>query len=234
MTRRLPLALWLSLSSLSACEGVDGDEAGLLSRRTFVSSGGTFCVEWIAPPWEEVDVGARHLELRIRAEVFGASLDGSPPSHIFRMEHVEADRDIVDVLAGTDVELEELLDPGEGHEGEIDEDPEAQDVDDDVALQGVNLRAPRQVALAELHRLLDTGRTELNRELQAHVTHDGGEAVAYELVAQPGFFVRAYYFPSSKETVRAVFVSLFELDGPDIEAMVQTIETDATGVVGGL
>ncbi|RMG97319.1 MAG: hypothetical protein D6705_08970, partial [Deltaproteobacteria bacterium] len=53
---------------------------------------------------------------------------------------------------------------------------------------------------------------------------DGAEIVSMQVVLDdPEAFVRGFYYPSTGGVVRVVFASMFQLDTPDVDAMVASI-----------
>ena len=222
------------VAALGACEGVDGDAPGAHGRVEWSAADGTIAVAYIDPPWVATTDAADELELRIPAEVFGVSLDGSPPTHVFRLSHVDALDGLDGVLQAASAASGAGTDSGTGTGIGLDTDgglgtdgiPPAAD-----PLAGIDLRDPREVALAELLDLVDRRKAQLDEELRVYTTANGLPGVVYQLVVDPGLFVRVYYFQSRTTAVRAAYVSLFQLDTSDIEAMTDTIET--RGSAGG-
>ncbi|HET6582016.1 MAG TPA: hypothetical protein VFG69_01190 [Nannocystaceae bacterium] len=191
--------------------------------------GPQFGVDFVAPPWEIESESASELRLRIEAEIFGASLDGSPPTHVLVLAAVDGPTGILDLLpddAQPDAgELPELPDTsGElpDTSGDLpDELPEGWDE--------LDLDDPTEVALFELDHLVTAEQADLVRELRPFTTASGLEAIEYEVVVPPGLFLRGFYLPSRGPTVRALFASLFDLDDSDLDAMALTLRTDANG-----
>jgi hypothetical protein len=54
-----------------------------------------------------------------------------------------------------------------------------------------------------------------------------GAAWSYEVVIEPGLFVRGYYFDDGDRTIRAMFASLFTLTDGDVSKMAETIAVGA-------
>jgi len=229
------------LGLAAACEGTDGDRIDLVTR--YAAADGAFSVDYVAPPWRVELEDPAALELRIDAEVFGYGIDGLPPTHVFRIERV----------AGAEA-LDELFEGfGERFAGEIDRltledlDADALDTDTDGSdtdesdteafpddlgeipdyLFDLDLRSPRDVALAEMRMLVHEQSAHIDEPLQFFRAHDGREGVVFQAILREGVFLRSYYFRSSGNAVRAMFVSLFDLRTDDIDRMAKTIATDA-------
>ena len=50
-----------------------------------------------------------------------------------------------------------------------------------------------------------------------------GAPWSFEVVIEPGLFVRGYYFDDGDRTIRAMFASLFTLSDGDVSTMAETI-----------
>lgn len=191
------------LATLSACEGASGNDPAAHGKTSWSAVDGSFSLDYLSPPWEVVTQEEQRLELEIPPEVFGVALDGTPPTHIFRIGGVEQP-----------AELDDLVGDAELVEGELPDH-----------LKGLDLTSVGAVALAELDHLLDEQDAQLDRELETFVTDAGQEALVYQVIVAPGLFVRAFYLPARPTVCRAMFVSLFELRTADVDAMARTIET---------
>ena len=233
------------------CFGVRAD--GIAVQRAYVSEAGTFGFSYVAPPWIVASDNGTSVTLEIGAELFGVTFSDSPPTHILTAGPVDLTGGYEDLLEdldlaglGTtageipDINLDDYLtggiddlttgglDTGGSDTGEIPDDVEIPDY-----LLDVNLQNPRDVAFAELNYLLREQGASLESGVQGFRTRGGLEGVVYEVVMDPGVFVRSFYFPSSEVTVRMGFVSLFDLETADVDAMVRTVYTDLP-VVGGV
>lgn len=194
--------------------------------------GPRFGVDYVAPPWEIESESATELRLRIEAEIFGASLEGSPPTHVLVLGAVDGPTGILDLLPDdAQPDLPELPDTT----GELpDELPDTTgDLPDELpdGWEDIDLDDPTEVALVELDRLVTAERADLVHELRPFVTASGIEAMEYQVVVPPGLFVRGFYLPSQAGTVRALFASLFDLVDSDLDAMASTLRTDANGML---
>lgn len=206
-----------------ACEGVDGDSVAAEVEATWVSSDDVISVRYAAPPWEVVTETEDTLELQIVSMLFGVELDGAPPTHAFRIQYVDAPD-----------ELDDLIDAVESIDG-LDVDPGTlpEDIPGEVEdtlpsyLQDIDLTAPREVALAELRHLVETQNAQLDEPLVA-LEGASQDAVSYQVVLDPGVYVRGFYFSSPDRAVRAMFASAFDLTTEDIEIMARSIRTTGT------
>jgi hypothetical protein len=186
--------------------------------------GPRFGVDFVTPPWEIETESADELRLRIRAEIFGTELDGSPPTHVLVLGEVDNPASILDLLP-EDAQPDELDDAGlelPDTTGELPDD--AGELPD--GWQDVDLDDPTEVALVELDHLVTAQRADLVHELRPFATSQSLTAMEYEVVVPPGLFVRAFYLPSAGGTVRAAFASLFDLGDDDIDRMAFTLRTD--------
>ncbi len=190
------------------------------------SPDGTLSAAYIAPPWEIDREVEGELHLRIAAQVFGAALDGSPPTHVFGLGRVDPSVGLSAWLPS------ELVDPAVAATAGGLPDAPTEDLDPDSlfdttgglpGVEGLDLSEPRVVALAELNFLVEEQAAELVGEL----ADDGTGVWSYQVVVAPGVFIRCFYLPSRAGTVRALFGSLFELDNDDIDHMRDSIRTDA-------
>lgn len=216
------VSLVVVLAATSACEPIDYVE-GIANWR---SNDGIYGVQYVTPPWEvDVDDGAQ-LRLQIAAELFGESINGSPPTHVFTIGPVDPEQAIVDLLPDglaqldTDAVFETTGydsggSSGEGSTGEGD------DTDDLDRWVDIDLGSPRQVALVELDQLMTREDAVLSRELAAG--EGEGAPWSYEVVIEPGLFVRGYYYDDGDRTIRAMFASLFTLTDGDVSTMAETI-----------
>jgi hypothetical protein len=186
-----------------------------------------FGIDFIAPPWEIESEDATELRLRIEAEIFGASLDGSPPTHVLVLGTVSGPTGILDLLPadaqpqdGVDLEIPDTTGELPDTTGELPD-----------GWQDIDLDDPTEVALVELDHLVTAERADLVHELRPFTTASGIEAMEYEVVVPPGLFVRGFYMPSQAGTVRALFASLFDLVDSDLDVMASTLRTDANGML---
>lgn len=195
--------------------------------------GPSFGVDYVAPPWEVESESPAELRLRIAAEVFGVELEGSPPTHVLVVGIVDGPASILDLLP-VDAQpdgstgLSEWLDTT----GELpDTTGELPDTTGELPenWQDIDLHDPTEVALVELDHLVTIEKADLAHEIRPFTTHQGVQAMEYEVVVAPGLFVRAFYLPSQSGTVRALFASLFDLVDGDVDAMASTLRTDALG-----
>lgn len=191
-----------------------------------------FGVDYIAPPWELESESATELRLRIEAEIFGASLDGSPPTHVLVLGEVDSPTSILDLLP-EDAQPDATDIPDlPGTTGIL---PDTTgDLPDDLpdGWEDIDLDDPTEVALVELDHLVTSEQADLVHELRPFTTASGIEAMEYEVVVPPGLFVRGFYMPSQAGTVRALFASLFDLVDSDLDAMASTLRTDANVAIG--
>lgn len=253
-TVRRPFAIALLLlgSSSVACEGRDGDANDFTVP--YVATDGGFRFDYVTPPWRVQSENDRSIELRIDPELFGFGLDGSPPTHVFRMGYVESPEELSELLDipidfGTDSIPLNPFDSGTSAgfdprdlpetDGETDTDgiPETDGTEwlpdgidpDEVPdyLLDLDLSSARDVALAEFRLLVDRQNAQVDEPLQFYETQSGQLAVVYQVVLDPGVFVRAYYFRGRDVAVRAVYASLFNLKTDDIARMAQTMSTAA-------
>jgi hypothetical protein len=185
----------------------------------------SYGVEYVVPPWEVVSDDDSGLQLKVAAELFGVSLQGSPPTHVFTIGPVDPSTSLLDLLPGS------LLDVGTTTSFELDTVglPDAGadtgadgGIDSGVgALLDVDLGVPQAVALVELDLLVTEQQADLVQELGQR---GGADAPwTYEVVVPPGLFVRGYYYAAGDRTIRAMFASLFTLDDGDVDRMAQTI-----------
>ncbi len=208
------------------CHAVPAGSAGAYGEQRWVAADASFGVEFLSPPWAVVVEDSERLELEVPPEFFGASLDGSSPSHAFQAGHV-------DLLEG----LEEFTSKDEDGDTDGDTDTDT-DTDTDAldpteldvgglpeTLVGMDLRDPYAVARAELEVLLDRQDAQLDHGVSAFVMPTGVSAVEFQVQMDPGFFVRAFYIDARPTLVRATFISLFDLDTEDVSSMARSINT---------
>jgi len=187
-------------------------------------TGPRFGVDYVAPPWELESETDDELRLRIRAEVFGVELDGSPPTHVLVLGVVDGPSGILDLLP-VDAQPDVADTTGPALPDTTGELPDATGELPD-GWQDIDLDDPTDVALVELDHLVTEERADLVHELRPFTTDSGITAMEYEVVVPPGLFVRAFYLPSKDGTVRALFASLFDLVDGDIDRMAATLRTD--------
>ena len=182
----------------------------------------SYGVEYVVPPWEVVSDDDSGLQLKVAAELFGVSLQGSPPTHVFTIGPVDPSTSLLDLLPAS------LLDVGTTTSLELDTvglpDAGADTATDggvDGGLLDVDLGVPQAVALVELDLLVTEQQADLVKELGQR---GGADAPwTYEVVVPPGLFVRGYYDAAGDRTIRAMFASVFTLDDGDVDRMAQTI-----------
>lgn len=211
---------WLAgaaaITVASGCEGVDGSNPDAFGMRWWVSGSRTHAVQYVSPPWELSVEDGDELELLIPPEVFGASLEGSSSTHVFRLQPVDGP-------AFDEAIRKEMVDSDDPESGEV--DPSAQDETGDLPeyLLDVDLQRPAEVALAELDYLVAEHDAQLDTGPSAFVTDDGVRGWTYQVLVAPGLFVRSFYVPGPDVVVRGLFVSIFDLDTSDIDAMAASI-----------
>lgn len=220
---------FLALVALGGAIGC-GPTSVIEGRMTW--SGPRFGIDYVAPPWELESESADELRLRIRAEVFGVELDGSPPTHVLVFGAVDAPSSVLDLLpvdAQPDLGLTTGLELPDSAGDVLDTDGELPDPTGALpdGWEDVDLSDPADVALVELDYLLTEQRADLVHELRPFHTDSGEVAMEYAVIVPPGLFVRSFYLPVQDGTVRALFASLFDLDDDDIDRMAATI------VIGG-
>lgn len=221
MSRLVPRPCPLLLAALLAVAGCD--------QATYVegvvrwdSRDGTYGLEYITPPWEVERDDGDELRLRIAPELFGTSLEGSPPTHVFVIGPVDPEGAIADLLPEGIDALDGETSGGPGSTGELDTD--GGDASGDYL--DVDFGRPQAVALAELDALVRQHDADLVRELGRG--EDRGAPWTYEVVIAPGVFVRGYYFAHGDRTIRAIFTSLFTLADGDVDQMARTITVGTT------
>ena len=195
----------LVLGVLVGCEGLPGDYPAAHGEIEYVSEGDTFSVRFLAPPWVLTREDPDAVEMEISNEVFGVPLEGSPPTHVFRMVHADAPEGLQGLVPRKDP-------PPAG-----DKLPRH--------LRGIDLTYVPDVAFAELNHLIDTEDAQLDREIEVFVTDAGTQGLVFQVIVEPGLFIRGFYFEAAPTVVRAMFVSLFDLRTPDVDLMAGSIET---------
>ncbi len=212
LPRRAPIwRLALCLVPAVGCDATNYVE-GVVQWR---SADGVYGVEYVTPPWEVVEDDGVGLRLEIAPELFGAALQGSPPTHVLSLGPVDAE-DVVADLLPEGVAVEDAMAP--------DADTDTGAVPDDGGswrLPDIDLAEPRLVALAELDMLVTERRADLVTELAQG--EGPGAPWSYEVVLAPGVFVRGDYFEDDGRTIRALFGSLFTLTDGDVSQMAATI-----------
>lgn len=189
----------------------------------------SYGVEYVVPPWEVVSDDDGGLQLKVAAELFGVSLQGSPPTHVFTIGPVDPTTSLLDLLPGslldvgttTSFELDTVGLPDAGADTGTDAGIDGGIDGDAGALLDVDLGVPQAVALVELDLLV----TEQQADLVQELGQRGGTDApwTYEVVVPPGLFVRGYYYAAGDRTIRAMFASVFTLDDGDVDRMAQTI-----------
>lgn len=239
--RRLALALTASLCvGAVACTGAP---AATHASHRFVAADGSFSFRYVAPPWEVTQRDESSVELQIAAEAFGVAFDESPPTHLLVVGPVDASSGFDGLLDSVGVEAAEFdtdgfdtdgfdtdgfdtdgFDPGQLPDLPDEATGEVPDIPD--YLLDVDLDNPRDVAFAELQYLLDEQGARIDRGVSLFRTEAGLEGVAFQVVMDPGVFVRSFYFPTLGRTLRVGFVSLFDLETADVQLMMETFRTD--------
>ncbi len=214
---------------------------------TYSSADGTFGLSYVTPPWVVQLETQEILELIIPTEVFGVALDGSPPTHGLRAGRVDQtpgvgdlsdaapNEDPLDIPDGFDFGSFPTVGDDSSSTGAMLPDlpdgvPDLDEIPD--YLLDVDLANPRDVAFAELNFLIDQKDADLDSELTAFLTGSGQEGMVFQVVMDPGVFIRSFYFVSSQAAVRVVFVSLFDLETRDLDLMAETIHTDGAPEAG--
>lgn len=222
------LALVLALG----CEGVDGSTAAARGAVTYAAADDGFRITYATPPWEVSEETGTAIELTIGAALFGYVLPRSPPTHIFRMEYADAPDGVDALIDAADIDLDgvsletggELPEEGEIPDGEIPDE-----VEDELPsyLQGIDLANPGDVAFAELTYLLDEEDAQLEQPMRPFTTRTGVEGLVFQVILDPGVYVRTFYFDGPERSIRAAFASAFDLETSDIEWMVASIDVRA-------
>jgi hypothetical protein len=200
------------LAVLGACESATYVEGVV----RWESRDGRFGVEYITPPWEVASDDAAGLQLQVAAELFGVSLEGAPPTHVFTLGPVDPSAALSDLLPQGF--------PDVGTSTSYDLEPTGDDIEPGDATGGlldIDLGVPQAVALVELDALVVEQRADLRRELG--LLDGPGSPWMYEVVIPPGLFVRGYYYAEGDRTIRAMFASVFTLGDGDVSRMAQTI-----------
>jgi hypothetical protein len=218
MPRSAPSFVLVAAAAALACEPTEYVE-GVVQWR---SADGVYGVEYVAPPWElDVDDGVQ-LRLQVAAELLGVSLEGSPPTHVFTLGPVDPREALIDLLPDG---LAELDTDAVGSTGE---DLETTGADESTGepseldrWMDIDLGSPQQVALVELDTLMTRQDAVLSKELGEG--EGEGAPWSFEVVIEPGLFVRGYYFDDGDRTIRAMFASLFTLSDGDVSTMAETI-----------
>ncbi len=227
----------LPLLGLWACHGVPGTTAAAHGERRFTARDQTYSVAFLSPPWTITAEDGETLELEVPPEVLGLALDGTPPSHVFQIGHVDAAGGLEDFVEEDDEDEPGDTDGLGSDSGGSGGPPEIPDTDDGLGEDdglpdyfiGLDLADPYAVALAELNHLIDAQDAELDHEVSSFVTDKGAQAVEFQVQMSPGIFVRAFYFDARPTVVRATFVSLFDLETGDVERMAASIDTELGG-----
>jgi hypothetical protein len=180
----------------------------------------------VEPPWQIRSQAAEVLELQIDAEVFGVSLEGSPPTHGLqagRISQVPSVASLLEQAGGLQVP-----EPTGSSGGALPESTGGSTggaLTPDDYLQGVDAENPRDVAIAELNYLVEREGAEIDRDLRTFTTDGGAEGVVYQVVRDPGVFIRCFYLPTRRDTLRVGFLSLFDLATSDVDTMAARVET---------
>ncbi len=204
------------------CHAVPADLAGARGQQRFVAEDRSFAFEYLSPPWSVLSESTDQIELEVPPEFFGVTLEGTSPSHRLQIGHIEE-------LEGLEQYTQSDEDGDtDGFETETETDgapvpPELEGIAD--TLVGLDLRDPYVVARAELEALIDANDAQLDHGVSEFTMPTGVRAVEFQVQMSPGFFVRAFYVDARPTLVRAAFVSLFDLDTPDVAAMARTLDT---------
>lgn len=201
---------------LAGCGAVPADSAGAYGQQRWIAEDGSFGVEYLAPPWTPVDTDdPDRLELEVPPEFFGVSIDSESPSHVFQVGHVDMLGELGE-FASEDLEMDT------DWVGDTEDLP---GVEGQEVLDGVDLHDPYAVARAELDVLLEDHDAQLDYGLSTFGMPTGAQAVEFQILMDPGLYVRAFYIDARPTVVRATFVSLFDLDTDDVSTMARTIDT---------
>lgn len=93
-------------------------------------------------------------------------------------------------------------------------------------LEGIDINNPRDVAVAEMEFLIDNQDAELITGLREFRTDSGHMGVEYQLFIPPAVHARNFYMETSEAALRVSFLSIFDLETPDIEVMVSALSTN--------
>lgn len=234
--RRLASALLgLSLFALGACSASSADPGARM--RLYESHDSSFGLEYVTPPWEVEYEDEHHIQLYIAAEAFGVPFEDSAPSHFLyaaRVDNASLYELLKRVAPGADDALPEDLPDIPDIPFDLPEDfpEELPDTDGDGIpmlpdyLDDVDLEDPREVAFADFSLLMDTQRAQVASEPQHFVNDRGQAGLVYEVILDPGVFVRTFYFRTNARALRVVFESTFDLETFDIDMMARRIYTD--------
>ncbi|MBX7078854.1 MAG: hypothetical protein K1X88_06665 [Nannocystaceae bacterium] len=204
---------------------------------TWRSQDDAYGVTYVTPPWNVTQDDGLTLRLEIPAEIFGLQVSGSPPTHAFALGPATRDHTIADLLpstaqglfgsTGLGLATDGLGTDGLGTDG-LGTDGLGTDATtaDLPGLLDVDLRSPKDVALAELDLLVTTQAAELVQELRK--TDAAGTPWRYDVVIPPGLYVRGLYYDGGERTIRAAFGSLFAPSDGDLDEMAATIELRGT------
>ncbi|MGB1700912.1 MAG: hypothetical protein ACPHRO_13220, partial [Nannocystaceae bacterium] len=189
---RLTLLL-SSLLLLGGCGAVKRDSYH--TRVLYTAEDESFSMVFISPPWEVATETSTSLRLEIAAEVFGASLDDAPPTHVMIAG-------AVDGAAGFDTIIEELgfgdIGPDTPTIPDISDFPGIPDIPDlpgeeetgiPSYLLDVDLSNHRDVAFAELRYLTEELEGLVVNGLTTFVTEAGEDGVVFQVGIEPGIFV---------------------------------------------
>jgi hypothetical protein len=227
-----------ALAGASGCDAANYVEGVTVWR----SQDDAYGVTYVTPPWTVTQDDGLTLKLEIPAEIFGLQVSGSPPTHAFALGPATRDHTIADLLPSTAQDVlgtttlslgtdgwgtdgwgtdglgtDGLGTDGLGDGGTTAELPGLLDVD---------LRSPKDVALAELDLLVTTQAAELVQELRK--TDAAGTPWRYDVVIPPGLYVRGLYYDGGGRTIRAAFGSLFAPSDGDLDEMAATIALGGT------
>ena len=214
------------------CHAVQADAAGAYGQQRWVAADESFGIEFLSPPWAVTLEESGRLELEIPPEFFGVALDGSSPSHVFQMGHVDQLEGLEDYTSEEDdpEDTDRVVDT----DTDTDTDTEGVVVPDlgglPDTLVGLDLRDPYAVARAELDVLIAEHGAQLDYGVSAFPMPTGADSVEFQVQMDPGIFVRVFYVDARPTLVRATFVSLFDLDTGDVASMARTLDTVEPGV----
>ncbi len=223
---RLPGTVVFAAALLAGCA-----EPPSPGMRAWTSDDGAVSLVYLAPPWTEVSAGPDRLTLRIDAEVFGVAFSDAPPTHLFSLAPAGVDTSVLDLVetigrgGGTGSESAAGSSGAAppwvtgGTTGGADPAPDA----------SAALGDPFQVALLDASTLLSAHGGKVD-EAVTRAGDDLPVATFQVVLAAPEAFVRGFYYPSARGVVRVVFVSIFDLRSPDVDAMVRTIDVEGRAI----
>ena len=237
-----------ALIFFGGCFGQNGDDAS--RSESFAAPDGSFRIEYSVPPWKVAHRSSDSIRLHVDTEVFGFTIGESlPPTHILlaakvnlqeRLDDIIDPDDLKAILEDAGIDTEDVPDDFTGDtstlDTETDEDTSIPEVDPESRLpeylQGVDLSDIRDVAVAELNFLVREQDAQIVDELQRFTTDAGLEGVVYQVVVDPGVFIRNVYLPTKDHALRVGALSVFDLNVVDVDIMMRSVTTDRFASVG--